>query len=228
MTKVTRTHMTPLALLFVWSGAATGAVVAGPLPQEPTRVLTASMPTKVGNRDVQPLIDGPRRGLRLDARAGDGGAWWPDVQFGDGTIALDLRGKDAAGQSFVGVAFHGDDVKGFDAVYFRPFNFRAASEIGRSHAVQYVSHPAHTWDKLRKEHPGKYEAAITPPPDPNAWFHVRVEIAHPTVRVFVEQIAAPVLEVQQLNDRKTGWVGVWVGNGSEGSFANLAITPSKR
>jgi hypothetical protein len=228
MSNVTRTRVLPLAVLLAWLVAATGAIDAVPVPQDSTRVLTASMPTKVGNREMQPLIEGSRRGLRLDARMGDGGAWWPDIQFGDGTIELDLRGKDVPQQSFVGVAFHGDDEKGFDAVYFRPFNFRAATEIGRSHSVQYVSHPAHTWDRLRKEHPGQYEAAITPPPDPNAWFHVRVEVAHPTVRVFVEEMAAPVLEVQQLSDRKTGWVGVWVGNGSDGSFANLVITPSSR
>jgi hypothetical protein len=184
------------------------------------------MPGKVANREMQPLIEGPRRGLRLDARSGDGGAWWPDVQFGDGVIELDMRGKDAPQQSFVGVAFHGDDQQGFDAVYFRPFNFAAATAIARSHSVQYVSHPTYTWDKLRAEHPDVYEAAIPRPPDPNAWFHVRLDIRFPSVRVFVNDLEPPVLEVKQISARKTGWVGVWVGNNSDGAFANFVVKPS--
>jgi hypothetical protein len=183
------------------------------------------MPSNVANRAMQLLVDGSHRGLTLDARPGDGVAWWRDVQFGNGTIELDLRGKDAAQQSFVGVAFHGKDDKTFDAIYFRPFNFRAAAEIGRSHSVQYVSHPTYTWDKLRADHPGMYEHAIVPPPDPNGWFHARLFVAFPSVKVFVNDIATPVLEVRQLSDRKSGWVGVWAGNNSDGSFANVAIKP---
>jgi hypothetical protein len=202
------------------------AAIGAAATQTP-RLLTASMPAQVGNREMQPLVEAPRRGLRLDARMGDGVAWWPDAQLGNGTIELDLRGRNLPQQSFVGVAFHGVDETTFDAVYFRPFNFRAATDVGRARSVQYVSHPTYTWDRLRAEHPGQYEGAITPPPDPDDWFHARLEITHPTVRVFVDPVAAPVLEVRQLNDRRSGWVGVWVGNGSAGAFANVAIASSR-
>jgi hypothetical protein len=37
-----------------------------------------------------------------------------------------------------------------------------------------------------------------------------------------------VLEVQQLSERKIGWVGVWVGNGSDGAFSNVVIRPPNR
>jgi hypothetical protein len=228
MTTVIRTALLPLTVLVAVLCASTHAVSALFGDQTAARTLTESMPASVGNREMQPLIDGPRRGLRLDARMGDGVAWWPDVRFGDGTIELDLRGKDVPQQSFVGVAFHGADEKSFDAVYFRPFNFRATTEVGRSRSVQYVSHPTYTWDRLRAEHPGRYEAAMATPPDPNGWFHARLEIAYPTVRVFVEPIATPVLEVQQLSERKIGWVGVWVGNGSDGAFSNVVIRPPNR
>ena len=212
----------------ILSAAALGLLVLnshGLHAQSGARMLTATMPSNVANRAMQPLIDGAHRGLTLNAQPGDGVAWWSDVQFGNGTIELDLRGKDAAQQSFVGVAFHGKDDKTFDAIYFRPFNFRAAAEIGRSHSVQYVSHPTYTWDKLRADHPGMYEHAVAPPPDPNGWFHARVVVAFPSVKVFVNDIATPVLEVRQLSDRKIGWVGVWAGNNSDGSFANVAIKP---
>jgi hypothetical protein len=195
----------------------------GALAAQAPRTLTSAMPTKVANRQMQPLLDGSRRGLTLDAKPGDGVAWWPDATFSDGTIELDLKGKNVPQQSFVGVAFHGVDEKTFDAIYFRPFNFKAANPDGRSHAVQYVSHPTYTWDKLRAEHPGQYEGAIPPAPDPDTWFHARIVVAYPQVRVFVNDAPAPVLEVKQISDRKAGWVGVWVGNNSDGAFANLAI-----
>src|SRR5512144_1308061 len=106
--------------------------------QQAPRVVTQTMPAQVSNRQMQPLTDGTRRGLKLDARAGDGVAWWPDATLGDGTIEVDLRGKDVLQQSFLGVAFHGVDDKTFDAIYFRPFNFKADDAARRSHAVQYV------------------------------------------------------------------------------------------
>jgi len=208
--------------LIAETGTYTGALAA-----QAARTLTSRMPSKVANRQMQPLLDGSRRGLTLDARPGDGVAWWPDTTFSDGTIELDVKGKNAPQQSFVGVAFHGADEKVFDAIYFRPFNFKAANPEGRSHAVQYVSHPTYTWDRLRAEHPGQYESAIPTPPDPDAWFHARIVVAYPQVRVFVNDAPAAVLEVKQISDRKSGWVGVWVGNNSGGAFANLDIRPGQ-
>jgi hypothetical protein len=182
---------------------------------------------KVHNREMSALTEGNRHGLQLDERNGDGFAWWPDVVFGDGVIELDVRGKDVAQRSFVGVAFHGAGEDTFDAVYFRPFNFKAGDPVRRSHGVQYVSHPTFTWDKLRAERPDQFEHDVSPAPDPNGWFHVRVLVKHPQVRVFVDGREAPSLEVKQLSNRGRGWVGVWVGNGSGGSFANLQLTPAQ-
>jgi hypothetical protein len=192
-----------------------------------TRTLTTAMPAKVANREMQPVADGARRGVRLDARAGDGIAWWPDAVFGDCTIDVDLRGKDVLQQSFLGVAFHGVDEKTFDDVYFRPFNFKAADPARKSHAVQYEAHPGFTWEKLRADHPDQYERGIPTPPDPNGWFHARIVVASSAVRVFVNDLAAPVMDFKPLGDRKTGWVGVWVGNNSDGQFANLTVTPAR-
>src|SRR5207237_504148 len=100
-------------------------------------------------------------------------------------IELDIKGKDVQGQSFVGVAFHGVDDTTYDAVYLRPFNFKTDDPVRNTHAVQYVSHPTYPWQKLRAEHPGEYEQPVTPAPDPNGWFHVRVVVASPKVSVFV-------------------------------------------
>jgi len=44
--------------------------------------------------------------------------------------------------------------------------------------------------------------------------------------VYVEHAATPSLAVNTLAGRKTGLVGLWVGNGSGGDFANLTIAPA--
>jgi hypothetical protein len=44
--------------------------------------------------------------------------------------------------------------------------------------------------------------------------------------VFVDGAATPCLEADDLGEAKTGGVALWVGNGSDGSFANLSITPT--
>jgi hypothetical protein len=62
-------------------------------------------------------------------------------------------------QSFVGVAFHGVDGTTYDAIYFRPFNFKTDDPVRRIHAVQYISHPDNPWQKLRDGQPGETRAA---------------------------------------------------------------------
>ena len=180
---------------------------------------------QVFNRRVSSLSDGTRKGLRLSENPGDGVAYLRGIELGNGTIEFDLKGKDVQGQSFVGVAFHGVDSSTYDAIYFRPFNFKAEDPARRSHAVQYISHPTYTWQKLRAEQPGKYEKAVNPVPDPNAWFHVRVVVASPKVSVFVGDAKEPSLVVDQLSDRRKGLIGPWVGNTSGGDFAGLKLAP---
>lgn len=181
----------------------------------------------VFNRTATSVRDGTRTGVRLSARADNGVAYLRGVELGNGTIELDIRGKDVQGQSFVGVAFHGADDTTYDAVYLRPFNFRTDDPERHKHAVQYVSHPTYPWQKLRAEHPGEYEQPVTPSPDPNGWFHVRVVVASPKVSVFVADATEPSLVVSQLSHRAKGRVGLWVGNGSDGDFANLRIVPKE-
>jgi hypothetical protein len=181
---------------------------------------------EVFNRSASSFRDGSRQALRLNSRPGDGVAYLRGIEFSNGTIELDVRGKDVQGQSFVGVAFHGVDGTTYDAIYFRPFNFRTPDPTRQSHAVQYISHPTYTWQKLRGERPGAFEQPVGPAPDPNGWFHVRVVVANPKVSVFVGDAKQPSLVVDQLSERTKGLVGLWVGNNSGGEFANLTITPN--
>jgi hypothetical protein len=105
-------------------------------------------------RSASRLVDGARRGVRLSEAPGEAIAFLPEVELANGTIEIDVRGKDVAQQSFVGVAFHGGNAAGHDAVYFGPFNFKAPNRVSRSHAVQYHSLPVYTWQKLRADQPG--------------------------------------------------------------------------
>jgi hypothetical protein len=187
--------------------------------------LAANDGLRLFNRSVSILSDGTARGIRLSEVPGDGAAWLEGVDFSNGVIELDIRGKDVPQQSFLGVAFHAADTTTYDAVYFRPFNFRTDDPARRQHGVQYISHPTYTWYKLRTEHPNSYEQAIDPAPDPNGWFHVRIVVASPKVSVFVGDAAKPSLVVNQLSDRGNGRVGLFVGNNSGGDFANLKIVP---
>ncbi len=147
--------------------------------------------------------------------------WAKKITFNNGVIELDIKGNDKRAESFVGIAFHALDHEKYDALYFRPFNFRDAEMKDR--AVQYISKPDYDWDLLREKHPGKYEHAIFPDTDPNDWFHVKIIVLHPSVKVYVNGSSKPTLEVAQLSKRKDGLLGLWIDS-SDGWFKNIVIT----
>jgi hypothetical protein len=180
----------------------------------------------VMNREARVTQEAGRTVVTFNSRPGDGAAWLEGVDFDNGTIEVILRGKNVPQQSFVGVAFRGLDDETYDAVYFRPFNFLADNALSRSHHVQYISHPDNGWARLREEHPGEYENEIADPPDPDGFFKARIEIHKPVIRVYVEDRTEPCLVVNELTDRTGGRVGLWMGNTSDGSFAELILKPA--
>jgi hypothetical protein len=147
------------------------------------------------------------------------------LEFSEGMLEIDLKGKGKSERSFVGVAFSVADGKNFEAVYFRPFNFQRDGPY-RTRAVQYVAWPDHTWEKLREGMPGKCESAIKPIPDPSGWFHARVEVKKQKVRVWVNDSKEPCLVVDRLASREKGKVGLWVDS-HEGWFSNLKVRAAK-
>jgi hypothetical protein len=174
--------------------------------------------TKLVERDGAPAIEFNKRGQNV--------VWLDRIEFKEGTIEFDAKGKSAPPQgSFIGVAFRVADLETHDAVYFRPFNFRSDDPEKKAHAVQYVSEPEWPWRRLRKENPGHYEKPVDPAPDGDAWFHVKVVIEKRTVTVFVNGEPEPSLRVNELSDRRAGSVGLWC-NGY-GVISNLQITPAK-
>jgi len=192
-----------------------------------TGAVAQSTPTIVRtvNRNQTVAQENGRSIIRLDAKPGDGFAIVQGPPFSEGTIDLLVRGEDVAQQSFVGVAWNIQNDSTYEAVYLRPFNFRTPDTARAKRAVQYVSQPAYPWQKLRAETPGKYEKPVLPIPDPNGWVPLRLVITPTQVSVYANGGAEPDLVVQRLGEAKAGPIGLWVGNGSRGDFAELKVTP---
>ncbi|MBP7706784.1 MAG: hypothetical protein KA243_05995 [Candidatus Aminicenantes bacterium] len=181
----------------------------------------------VVNRAVTVTERDGRTVAEFDARPGDGMARFDGAAFALGEIECDIQGRGTPVQgSFVGLAFGVRDAETFDAVYFRPFNFRSEDPARRARSVQYVSHPEWTWPRLRQERPGAFEKAVEPSPDPDRWFHVRIVVGPADIRVFVDGAGEPCLTVPALSGPRTGAVALWVGNNSPGRFAGLKIRPA--
>jgi len=214
-----------LALLAICLGPGGGLGAQEVLRPDLAGIATGDGWTLV-NRGATVETEGGQTVVTFDARSGDGVAWLDGVEFQNGTIEVMIRGKNNPGRSFVGVAFRGVDADTYDAVYFRPFNFMADNDLSRSHMVQYVSHPEHTWARLREEHTDVYENPLPHPPDPDQFFWARIVISKPEIRVYVGEDTEPCLVVEELTDRTGGRVGLWMGNGSDGSFAELVLRPA--
>ena len=179
---------------------------------------------EVYNRELS-LIDEPSHaGIRLSKAYGEGVAWLKGVEFSNGVIEFDVRGEDVKQHSFVGIAFHGANDSTFDAIYLRPFQFRATADSLRKRMIQYISLPEHTWRKLRAESPRVYESVIEPAPDPNAWVHMRIVVQGDTVSTYINGAMEPSLVVNKGPQLDAGHVGFYVADTSGGDFANITIT----
>ena len=177
------------------------------------------------NRTATVLEQDGRTVAEFDAKPGDGMAKLEGLSFTTGEIECDILGRSVPVQgSFIGIAFGVQSPEAYEAVYFRPFNFRSEDPDRRSHSVQYISHPDWTWGRLRQEKPGRYEKPIEPAPDGDRWFHVRIVVRRIEGQRLVDGAAEPCLSVERLSGPRTGAVALWVGNNSPGKFANLKIT----
>jgi hypothetical protein len=177
------------------------------------------------NRTAVAVNEDGKNAIRINEVPNDGQMVLKGIEFSNGTIEVDIKGKNVLQQSFVGIAFHGVDDKTYDAIYFRPFNFMNADTVRRWRAVQYISVPDYPWEKLREKFPGKYENKVNPVPDPDGWFHVKIVVDGKKITTYVNDAQTPSLVVEKLTSTTTGMIALWVGNNSGGAFANLVIIP---
>lgn len=174
--------------------------------------------TTVPAYETKPLEDSQQHAITTK-----GIVWLKDIQFTDGIIDIDLRGKDIFLQSFLGIAFHGTDTSHCDIIYFRPFNFRHSDSARWKWSLAYMQIPDFNYARLRKEHPGVYENRIVPPPAADQWFHATILIQGDHAAVYVNHQVKPALEVTLLKGRRDGLFGLY-SDGLSGDFANLQIT----
>lgn len=170
---------------------------------------------------LRKFSDGGYSGLTCSGRA-----WLDGADFSTGSIDIDLRGRDAFQNSFLGIAFHGQSDKEYESIYFRPFNFQSPDTLRSKHQVQYIYEPEYPWDRLRKEHPLVYEHSVTPALIPTAWFHAHIVVTQDSVIVFVNHSNIPSLKIKRLNTLKNGRISLW-DTGYTGDFANLVIISNK-
>lgn len=175
------------------------------------------------NRELTAIDSLSYQYIQVSEKENEGIIWLPINDFKTGTIKIEMRGKDVLQKSFIGIAFHGQDDTTYDAVYCRPFNFLATDSVRKIHAIQYISHPIYTWNKLREERNGIFEKEIKNPPDPNGWFTMTLVIENKTIKAYINDAEIPALEVEKLANSQNGKLGIFVGGGSGGDFQNVFI-----
>jgi hypothetical protein len=149
--------------------------------------------------------------------------WINGVNFKEGIVDIDLRGKNIFLKSFLGIAFRGTDTTKCDILYFRPFNFKHPDTTRHKWSVAYMHIPDNNYAKLRKEHPGVYENKLTPVPEMDQWFHATIVVKGNQISVFVNRSKIASLQVTLLSDRPDGLFGLY-SDGLTNDFANLQIT----
>ncbi len=161
-----------------------------------------------------------KKAIRIEPEKGERIAYFKDLEFVNGIIELDI----AAIPYYTGIVFRVRSPHIYEGIYFRPQNSRHSDPVRRGHTVQYIANPRYTWYYLREKFPEKYEAAVDIAPD--EWFHVKVVVSGREAKVFVNEAESPCLVVEDLkHGLSKGSVGVWCGNTSGGTFANLTVEP---
>jgi hypothetical protein len=178
---------------------------------------------KLINREVIEADGNAPNTLVLNNKKGDGIAVLKNEKFDFGTIELELKGENNPGKSFVGIAFNIQNDSTYEAIYFRPFNFKSNKSKRREHSIQYISHPKNTWRFLRTNHEGLYEAEYLNSPSPNEWFTITVKIDKDKVYVYDKKSNTELLSIKRLEKQVSDKIGLWTGNNSKGEFKNMKI-----
>ena len=151
------------------------------------------------------------------------------TDFTNGTIEAEIAGEPApnapaGARGFVGIAFRVQpDLRTYDAIYLRPTNGRAIEQERRNHAVQYISHPAWTWNRMRTETPSRYEAYVDLVP--GAWTRIRIEVRGDTARLFVHGQRQPTLVVTDVKSGAgaRGAIALWIDAGTVAHFRDVRV-----
>jgi hypothetical protein len=136
----------------------------------------------------------------------------PEKNFDTGVIEFDMLVPDNA-QSFPGILFRGEDDGNYEHVYIRPH------QNGNPDASQYTPffNGMTGWQIYSKYNSQKRFPF-------NEWFHVRLEVAGDSARLYLDG-GEPTLVIHDLKrDRQAGFV-ILKGSSGGAYFANIDIEP---
>lgn len=153
-----------------------------------------------------------------------------NIDFHNGTIETFISGepkKNAAtgARGFVGISFRvSADTSKAETFYIRPTNGRAQEQERRNHALQYISHPGHPWELLRKNTPERYESYADLVP--GEWTKIKIEVKDNVARLYVNGASQPNLIVNDLKQGavQKGGIALWIAVGTHAYFTDLKIT----
>jgi hypothetical protein len=153
-----------------------------------------------------------------------------DLNFTHGVIEVKVRSQlqnpspFEQARGFIGVAFRiSKNNSAFEAIYLRPTNGRADNPLSRSRAVQYFAYPDYKFGRLRRESPGKFEAAA--PIGLDEWITLRIAVEGQKVSLFINDAKEATLVVNKMLGRNThGAIALWVDIGTIGYFKDFKVT----
>lgn len=133
-----------------------------------------------------------------------------DANFDTGVIAFDMALPSTA-RSFPGIYFRGQDEFNYEHFYLRPH------QSGNPDANQYtpVINGMTGW-QIYSEYNGQMRYRV------NEWFHVRLEIAEDSARIFVDSDTPSLIVHDLKRDRQAGYIQL---RGSLGGayFSNVTV-----
>src|SRR5262245_58073685 len=115
-----------------------------------------------------------REAVRLDSRTGEGFAWLEDLRFSVGKIDLDI----AAVKQDVGIAFHVQDDREFEAICFQIGDEARSESERQSVIVRYLS----TGSDQDANHETRFDLPYS---QSGEWFKARITISKEVIAIFI-------------------------------------------
>ncbi|GAM96712.1 hypothetical protein U91I_00332 [alpha proteobacterium U9-1i] len=135
-----------------------------------------------------------------------------DANFDTGVIEFDMAITSNA-QSFPGIYFRGVDENNYEHFYIRPH------QSGNPDSMQYtpVINGNTAW-QIHSQYNARMRFRV------NEWFHVRLEVAEDSARIFVDSNEPSMIVYDLKRDRAAGYIQL---RGSLGGMyvANFSVTP---
>src|SRR5262249_44056219 len=152
-----------------------------------------------------------KQAVSFDSRPGAGLAWVGGLRFSVGKIDLNI----AAAPQDVGIAFHVQNEREFEAICFHVGNEAQKEGASQRVVVQYLS----TEPDRNANHEAQFDL---PYGQSGEWFKVRISISKEVIAVFISGGNIPTLIVDTSGRGAVyGSVGLWIGPGSSALVADF-------